>query len=300
MVDCRRIHVRADNPGACSVAFDPGVKTIEPLVLLACRQWMPQMHRIRFLKPAPGLAEIVRFYVQRESRGVDLVHPVPARAAPMLEFVFADPFEIHWRERPVVETTPRPVLIGLQTHNRVRLAIGGIQESFCIMFQPSGLFRLFHLPLHELTDHDFEARAVLGASISRLQDRLSGCQSFPERASMTDGFLMRRFLAGQSDGVCEAANEILLRRGQTPIRRLAVQAGLSMRQFERRFTRTVGVPPKLYARIARFEAALDSKARAREKSWTEVAHEFGYYDQMHLVHDFRQFSGRLRRICSRK
>ena len=48
--------------------------------------------------------------------------------------------------------------------------------------------------------------------------------------------------------------------------------------------------PKLYSRIARFEAALDSKARSRTKSWTEIAHEFGYYDQMHLVHDFGQFS----------
>jgi len=49
--------------------------------------------------------------------------------------------------------------------------------------------------------------------------------------------------------------------------------------------------PKLYARIARFEAALDAKARVRNRSWTEVAHEFGYHDQMHLIHDFEQFSG---------
>jgi hypothetical protein len=76
----------------------------------------------------------------------DLVHPVPARAAPMLEFVFTDPFEIHWCDRPVVEATPRVVLIGLQTHRRVRLVMKGKVESFCIVFQPAGLFRLFSLP----------------------------------------------------------------------------------------------------------------------------------------------------------
>ena len=65
----------------------------------------------------------------------------------------------------------------------------------------------------------------------------------------------------------------------------------AQRQFERRFQYQVGMRPKLYARIARFEAALDAKARARNKSWTEIAHEFGYHDQMHLVHDFGQFSG---------
>src|SRR5947207_13691632 len=94
-----------------------------------------------------------------------------------------------------------------------------------------------------------------------------------------------------SDSVSAAANEILLHHGQVHIGGLAAWAGLSLRQFERRFTEQVGVRPKLYARIARFEAALDSRARSQEKSWTEVAHAFGYYDQMHLIHDFERFSG---------
>ena len=49
--------------------------------------------------------------------------------------------------------------------------------------------------------------------------------------------------------------------------------------------------PKLYSRIARFEAALDNKLRSPGKSWLRVAHEFGYHDQMHLIHDFHELSG---------
>jgi hypothetical protein len=49
--------------------------------------------------------------------------------------------------------------------------------------------------------------------------------------------------------------------------------------------------PKLFARIARFEATLECKGRFVTKSWTDVAHEFGYYDQMHMVHDFAKFIG---------
>ncbi len=48
---------------------------------------------------------------------------------------------------------------------------------------------------------------------------------------------------------------------------------------------------KLCARITRFQAALDSKARSRAKSWTDVAHEFGYHDQMRMIHDFEGFTG---------
>ena len=49
--------------------------------------------------------------------------------------------------------------------------------------------------------------------------------------------------------------------------------------------------PKLFARIARFEAALEHKAHFDTKSWTSVAHTFGYYDHMHMVHDFAEFTG---------
>ncbi|RXH56167.1 hypothetical protein GRAN_3024 [Granulicella sibirica] len=53
----------------------------------------------------------------------------------------------------------------------------------------------------------------------------------------------------------------------------------------------MGIRPKLFARIARFEAALEHKVRFSLRPWSEVAHEFGYYDQMHMVHDFADFTG---------
>lgn len=252
------------------------------------------LERVRFLAPRAPLRSLIRCYVQREgvAKSAALVHPVPARATPILEFVIADLFEVHWCNRSLVEVPPRAVIIGLQTHRRVHLKTRGRLESFCIVFQPGGLHRLFSLPVHELTDHDYDARAVLGSWISPLQARLSDCRSFEERARTVDACILR--LAEQSvgpDSISTTADEILNRYGELSIRELASKAGLSLRQFERRFHQQVGMRPKLYARIARFEAALDAKAKALNKSWTEVAHEFGYHDHMHLVHDFEQFSG---------
>jgi AraC-like DNA-binding protein len=51
------------------------------------------------------------------------------------------------------------------------------------------------------------------------------------------------------------------------------------------------VSPKVYARIARFEAALKNKMQSPGMRWTDIAHELGYHDQMHMVHDFQQLSG---------
>ena len=112
-----------------------------------------------------------------------------------------------------------------------------------------------------------------------------------ERARCVDGFLLRRAMDSRSyDGISAAANRIVVGAGRVEIAALANRAGLSMRQFERRFIQQVGMRPKLFARIARFEAALDTKACSATKSWTDVAHEFGYYDQMHMVHDFGEFT----------
>jgi transcriptional regulator GlxA family with amidase domain len=72
---------------------------------------------------------------------------------------------------------------------------------------------------------------------------------------------------------------------------LARGAGLGIRQFERRFRYEVGISPKLYARIVRFEAALRFKVAAPAMRWTDIAHALHYHDQMHMVHDFNQLSG---------
>jgi AraC-like DNA-binding protein len=67
--------------------------------------------------------------------------------------------------------------------------------------------------------------------------------------------------------------------------------GWGSASVERRFRYEIGIPPKLYARIVRFESALRRKAEAPETRWTDIAHALGYHDQMHMVHDFNRLSG---------
>ena len=253
------------------------------------------MHLMRYLSPVPALRSYVRFYAQLEFslRAHEvLIHPVPARAAPMIEFESGDLPRIHWCDRPQVTQAARAVVVGLQTYRRVQIEISGVNESFSLVFQPSGMHRLFRVPMTELTNRDFDARAVLGPSISELEQRLADCRSFEARARVADQYLLRQIpRTPVMDGVSAAANVALLRAGQIPIAQLSHSTGLSARQFARRFTQQVGVRPKLYSRISRFEAALDSKLRSPGKSWLRVAHELGYHDQMHLIHDFHELSG---------
>jgi AraC-like DNA-binding protein len=252
------------------------------------------MHAIRLIRPAPPLQEYVRYYAQREVWLYDAVvtHPAPARVAPLLEFNFGDPVRVLNLEPLREFESPRTVLVGMKTHCRIHLQIHGTLESFVILFQPTGLHGLFSIPMHELTDENFDAHAVLGLPVSRLEQRLGECRTFEQRVQVADKFLLRRALeVRRFDSIPVVAARILLGGGYSRISTLADNAGLSIRQLERGFLQQLGMRPKLFARIARFEAALDSKARSAKKSWTDVAHEFDYHDQMHMVHDFEEFTG---------
>ncbi|HEY0780462.1 MAG TPA: helix-turn-helix domain-containing protein [Gemmatirosa sp.] len=70
----------------------------------------------------------------------------------------------------------------------------------------------------------------------------------------------------------------------------AICAGMGQRQLERRSLALVGLPPKALARIARFQRAIHQRQR-QHASWLAIAHEVGYYDQMHMIRDFHQLGG---------
>lgn len=244
--------------------------------------------------PASGLRQYVRLYAHLGGvmGSTSLDYPVPARATPLLEFQFGSTNEVHWCNRPLIEASQAVQVVGLQTHRRVQLRFTGKIDTFMIFFQPTGLHRLFSVPMQELTNSHREARAVLGVGIEELADRLNEGRSFEERVRIANAyFTCRCARLGPPDRVTHAAMSLLERRGQIQVPALAKQACMSERQFERRFMREIGVPPKLYARIARFESALESKALSATESWTEVTNRLGYFDQMHLIKDFREFSG---------
>ena len=210
----------------------------------------------------------------------------------MIEFDFGDAIEVRYAGKPALVKSPKAVVVGPQTFRRVEMRLRGVLESFVVMFQPGGLHWLFSIPMAELTNLDYEAHAVLGSFASHAWQRLAEGKSFTERVRIVEGELLRRSLpTKRTDNISAVAYRMMLAGGQVQLPALAQATGLGTRQFERRFVTEVGMRPKLFARIARFEAALDYKARFKETSWTSVAHHFSYYDQMHMIHDFGEFTG---------
>jgi transcriptional regulator GlxA family with amidase domain len=91
----------------------------------------------------------------------------------------------------------------------------------------------------------------------------------------------------------KSAQHALRHNGAIRIEELANHHALSVRQYQRRFIEEVGFSPKLFTRITRFQTALDAKRIAPHRSWMDVAHDSGYFDQMHLIRDFKSLGGEI-------
>jgi AraC-like DNA-binding protein len=252
------------------------------------------MQLSRFSESSKATKRFVRLYVQREAQlgSATFMHPVPARSANLLDFEFGGPIEIHTSDTDFTRTAETVALVGSQTSQRTQLLIRGNVESFVIFFQPAAIHQLFKLPPGEIVDRDHAADLVLGAPISELHQKLGNACSFVERVHIADQFIAGYSLrAASQDRIELLANEIMRNRGACRMGYLAHHAGLSIRNFQRMFRQQIGMSPKFYARIVRFESALKFKALSPGRSWTAIAYKLGYHDQMHMIHDFEQLSG---------
>jgi AraC-like DNA-binding protein len=256
--------------------------------------WSKMSGVIQSSRPAAALRRFIRYYYQVDAVLAvgPAVQPVPARSPQAIEFTFGTPFEVHRLDRPDVRNAYPIALIGAQTYRRVDLVMRGKVDAFTIVFQPGGMSALFSLPAVTLTDEDFDGQAVLGRGIGELERQLGDMAGFAERVRIADKYLSEKGSAlGRVSGIARAAMDVQVSGGCLRVSDLAQNAGLGIRQFERRFRAEIGIAPKLYARIVRFETALRRKTSAPATRWTDIAHSLGYHDQMHMVHDFNRLSG---------
>jgi AraC-like DNA-binding protein len=233
----------------------------------------------------------VRSYSQRqiERLATPLGQAVPARLEQTLEFQFRDSYTVIFDggEKTVA---PSAVVIGLNT-KRANMVLSAAIESFAIFFQPSGFSRVIATPVREISERHFEAAEILGRSAVELAEKLAD-KTFEERVRIAEEFLLPLALrAPAMDSVARAAQHAFVERGRTQVSELARHCGLSVRQFQRKFKAGFGIGPKVFARVARFQSALDAKIARPTLSWLEIAHDLGYHDQMHLIRDFKGLGG---------
>jgi AraC-like DNA-binding protein len=157
---------------------------------------------------------------------------------------------------------PNGLLVG-QMRTWIEIEPTGRVETFGIRFRPGGAWPFLKFPLDQITDRILDVNDVL--------------PSFSRRMASAD------------DPLREAERWLLEHLpGIPPLDPARLSLHLSPRQLQRLFAERIGISPKRLSRILRFQRALSAFERGRG---VHVALDCGYYDQAHLVHDFREFTG---------
>lgn len=192
-----------------------------------------------------------------------------------------------------VEVVPRSLVVGPQSYRRVELCLDDEIHAFAIIFQPTGFHRLFSIPMTTLLNRSEDTHAVLGASFLELEEALVEAPSLRSKVQIAEKFLARQAeRSNATDRISRLTTAIIDHRGAPLVQDLAIAAGISDRQLYRNFIEQTGLPPKMFGRVVRFNAAFRTKVfEAPNERWTDIAQDSGYSDHSHMLRDFRYFSG---------
>ncbi|HEX5025752.1 MAG TPA: helix-turn-helix domain-containing protein [Agriterribacter sp.] len=187
-------------------------------------------------------------------------------------------------------------IVALLTESKGYSCFKGNFELFCVQFRCNGLFAIFGIPQKTLIDTIIPVEAVLGNEINLLIGELASSKNIFEMTGHMDAYLLRAMSRQKHKSYTKSiaySSELIEKdRGNFSLNRMAHNANMSFRNFERRFADEVGMPPKLYARITRFNSALEHKVVNPGKKWSDIVHEYGYFDQAHFIKEVKAFSSK--------
>jgi AraC-like DNA-binding protein len=186
-----------------------------------------------------------------------------------------------------------------------RSFVAGLHESFALVestgssicmqvnITPHAAHLVLGVPMDSLLNRVVELDDILGSDSRRLIERLGNAASWEARFDILESFLAERLGKARpvSAGIVWAWQTLSMTAGQVPIGKLAEQLGCSHKHLITLFQAQIGLPPKMLARVLRFQRVIELLKADDGRRWVEIAHDCGYYDQAHLIRDFRSFSG---------
>ncbi|HPF51532.1 MAG TPA: helix-turn-helix domain-containing protein [Draconibacterium sp.] len=186
---------------------------------------------------------------------------------------------------------PNLVVCGQQT-SYYDLALAGKTGIILIVFKPHGLRAFFNLPTRELQNENISLDLLIKSGAGELEDKLLNSKDNKQRITYIEEFLTRKLIVNSNfDRIDYAIRLIESSKGQIKTHQISQEVCLGIKQFERIFSDYVGLNPKKYSSIIRFQNAIKMKRECKELTMYQLAFDSGYYDQSHFIHDFKSLTG---------
>jgi AraC-like DNA-binding protein len=246
--------------------------------------------------PGPALRPFVAtLWATRAPQGAQLATTIRERVLPTgavhVAFRLSDePLRVHEDVADASGSALAPAVVG-GARSRFYLRSGpDAVGSVGAQLRPGAAECLVGSPAGELAGRHVSLVDLWGGAAARMRTRLLEASSPERQLDLLESVLTARLARVRA--LHPAVAEALARFRTTPDVRAAVRAtGYSHRRVVELFRAAVGLSPKRYCRIQRFQRALDRFAAAPSAAWADVAAASGYSDQSHLHREFREFAG---------
>jgi AraC-like DNA-binding protein len=209
-----------------------------------------------------------------------------------LSFNLADPVEITSPDS--ARKSVAQLSISGPLTKPMKLQANGRIDILGVCFRPGGAYAFFPFPAHQMTNYLPDVQAVWGAKGGEFVERFfETCMTCHQRIDYLNRFFLHQLRGNHPQDHCvvEAIKAIESCKGLISVGYLAKKTGISSRHLERKFKERVGLSPKQLCRSLRFKQVLSCKVQNPDGSWLKTALDCGYYDQAHMINDFKHYTG---------
>ncbi len=185
-----------------------------------------------------------------------------------------------------------PYIVGTTTAY-IEIPFSGMHKMIGIRFKPGGITAFTRVPIDEFTDSNVDIFSIKTFFDNRFHEELQAIDTTQQQLQYINDYLLEKrtvlYLTDQQ--VIPAVHLITQTCGKMPVKQLLEQVCLCQRHFERRFKASIGISPKAFSRIVRFNHTRHQLRLQTYQSLLDTAIDCGYYDHAHLIREFKMLSG---------
>lgn len=183
---------------------------------------------------------------------------------------------------------------GLRTEP-ITIPAGSMASMMVVSFKKGMSYPFFPFPVDEITDHVLDSDLIWGEDFALVREQMLATGDVDSRFALMENFLVSKFASRLKLDECVAfaVGEMARDPGRQNIARMSDKIGYSQKHFISMFKRRVGVTPKAYLKIMRFQRAINTIeiSPAGSIDWASISYDCGFFDQSHFINDFKVFSG---------
>lgn len=239
---------------------------------------------MKIIRPRKELRPYVRYYWALETDQPFSVLTFPI-GCPQMIFHRKSPLYI-----PEIGRCQSRFTVSGQVNFPAHISSDGDTEMIVAVFYPHTIGMFIDTPPSAFYNLEISGYDIDNRSFSELADRVFECSDTPTAISLIEQWLASGIKHTLNIDRIGASLSAMLRSASASVETLASTACLGKKQFERLFRQYVGMNPKEYGRIVRFQRAL-RMMQLGSSDYADIAYATGYSDQSHFIREFRQFSG---------